>query len=67
MDPCPNIELPSTVQSSLGPRVLPFEVFHDPKNFDDAKADCESRNQRLAIIKSSEAYQFLVDIGNSHV
>ena len=64
MEPCHNVQVPSSSLSIFGSKTSHFELVHDKKTYPAAKADCESRNQRLAIIKTSEAYQFMVDIGN---
>ena len=56
--------MPSGFQSVYGSKIHHFKVFHTPMNYSDAKADCESRNHRLAIIKSLEAYQFLLHSGS---
>ena len=64
LDPCHNAPVPSGFQSVYGSKIHHFKVFHTPMNYSDAKADCESRNHRLAIIKSLEAYQFLLHSGS---
>ena len=63
MEPCHNVQVPSSSLSIFGSKTSHFELFHTKKTYPEAKADCESRNQRLAIVKTPEAYLFLVDIG----
>ena len=63
LDPCSEVQAPSGFQSVYGSRIQHFRVFHDEKTYRDAKAACESQNSRLAVIKSMEAFQFLVDTG----
>ena len=63
LDPCHNIHVPSVFQSIFGSKIQHFQVFHDKKNYWNAKAECESKNYRLATIRTMEAYQFLIDSG----